>query len=159
MMLPLPPGDFRAYLFDCDGTIADSMPLHHLAWQQALDPWAARFPEDLFYAWGGRPAADIIIDLNERQGLNMPVEVVDAQREAIFQKLLPQISAVPGVLEHIEDAHGRVPFAVVSGGTRASVTASLTALGLLEKFDVMVCAGDYTRAKPEIGRASCRERV
>jgi beta-phosphoglucomutase-like phosphatase (HAD superfamily) len=148
-MLPLPPGEFRAYLFDCDGTIADSMPLHYLAWRQALEPWGCDLPEDLFYAWGGRPVADIIADLNAQQGLAMPVAAVAERRERLFQELLPKISAVPGVLEHIEDAYGRVPFAVVSGSTRESVTASLTALGLLDRFDVLVCAGDYARPKPD----------
>ncbi|AGZ44191.1 HAD family hydrolase [Actinoplanes friuliensis] len=149
MILPLPPGDFQAYLFDCDGTIADSMPLHHVAWRQALEPWGAVFPEDLFYAWGGRTVADIIADLNAQQGLAMPVAKVAEQRERIFRALLPQISAVPGVLEHIVDAAGRVPCAVVSGSTRESVTASLDALGLREKFEFLVCAGDYVRPKPD----------
>lgn len=148
MLLPLPAGDFRAYLFDCDGTIADSMPLHYVAWKRALAEWGADFDEQLFYSWGGRPVAAIIADLNDRQGLAMPVAAVVERREKLFQDLLPQISAVPGVLEHIEDGYGRVPFAVVSGSTRDSVTASLTSLGLLDRFDVMVCAGDYAEAKP-----------
>ncbi|MFG3639704.1 HAD family hydrolase [Micromonospora sp. NPDC047762] len=149
MSLPLPPGPFAAYLFDCDGTIVDSMPLHYLAWQRALEEWGCEFPEDLFYAWGGRPTADIIVALNEQQGLTMPVEAVVERRESYYQELLPQLAAVPEVLAHIHDAHRRVPFAVVSGSTRASVTASLNALGLLDRFDVLVCADDYTRAKPD----------
>ncbi|RQX12196.1 haloacid dehalogenase [Micromonospora ureilytica] len=149
MSLPLPPGPFAAYLFDCDGTIVDSMPLHYLAWQQALQEWGCEFPEDLFYAWGGRPTADIIVALNEQQGLAMPVATVVERRESYYQALLPQLAAVPEVLAHIHDAHRRVPFAVVSGSTRASVTASLDALGLLDRFDVLVCADDYTRAKPD----------
>lgn len=149
MSLPLPPGPFAAYLFDCDGTIVDSMPLHYLAWQRALEEWGCEFPEDLFYAWGGRPTADIIVALNEQQGLAMPVEAVVERREGYYQELLPQLAAVPEVLAHIQDAHRRVPFAVVSGSTRASVTASLDALGLLDRFDVLVCADDYTRAKPD----------
>ncbi|SCE88269.1 haloacid dehalogenase superfamily, subfamily IA, variant 3 with third motif having DD or ED [Micromonospora coriariae] len=149
MSLPLPPGQFAAYLFDCDGTIVDSMPLHYLAWRRALDEWGCEFPEDLFYAWGGRPAIDIIVELNERHGLTMPVATVDERRESYYQELLPQLAAVPEVLAHIHDAHRQVPFAVVSGGTRASVTASLGALGLLDRFDVLVCADDYARAKPD----------
>ncbi|MFI7606888.1 HAD family hydrolase [Micromonospora sp. NPDC049366] len=149
MTLPLPPGDFQAYLFDCDGTIADSMPLHYVAWERALAEWGCTLPEDLFYAWGGRPVADIIVDLNEQQGLAMPVEVVARRREGIYQRLLPQLTAVPDVLRHIHDAHGRLPIAVVSGSTRESVTASLRTLDLLDKFDVLVCAGDYARAKPD----------
>ncbi|WP_431885963.1 HAD family hydrolase [Micromonospora wenchangensis] len=148
-MLPLPPGDFRAYLFDCDGTIVDSMPVHHLAWRAALDEWGCDLPEDLFYAWGGRPVADIVVDLNARHGLAMPVDVVARRREDAYQSFLPQLTAVPGVLAHIERAHRQVPFAVVSGSTRESVTASLTALGLLDRFDVLVCAEDYARAKPD----------
>ncbi|MEW1588362.1 HAD-IA family hydrolase [Micromonospora vinacea] len=149
MSLPLPPGPFAAYLFDCDGTIVDSMPLHYLAWQRTLEEWGCEFPEDLFYAWGGRPTADIIVALNEQQGLAMPVAAVVERRESYYQELLPQLAAVPEVLAHIHDAHRRVPFAVVSGSTRASVTASLEALGLLDRFDVLVCADDYTRAKPD----------
>lgn len=138
MTLPLPPGEFAAYLFDCDGTIVDSMPLHYVAWQRALGEWGCEFPEDLFYAWGGRPTADIIVALNEQQGLSMPVATVVERRESYYEELLPQLAAVPEVLAHIHDAHRRVPFAVVSGSTRASVTASLDALGLLDRFDVLV---------------------
>jgi beta-phosphoglucomutase-like phosphatase (HAD superfamily) len=147
--IPRPPGEFRAYLFDCDGTIADSMPLHYTAWTRALGEWGAELPEELFYAWGGRPVADIIADLNAAQGLDMPVETVARRREDAYQTLLPGLTAVPEVLEHIEDAHGRVPFAVVSGSTRESVTASLTTLGLLDRFEVTVCAGDYAKPKPD----------
>lgn len=149
MHLTLPDGDFRAYLFDCDGTITDSMPAHYRAWTTALAEWGCTFPEDLFYAWGGRTVAEIIEDLNEQQGLRMPVAAVASRREALFQASLGEIRAVPGVLAHIEEAYDRVPFAVVSGSTRESVTASLTALNLLDRFPVLVCAGDYTRPKPD----------
>ncbi|MEK8108955.1 HAD hydrolase-like protein [Micromonospora sp. M12] len=115
------------------------------------------FPEDLFYAWGGRPTADIIVALNEQQGLAMPVAAVVERREGYYQELLPQLAAVPDVLAHIHDAHRRVPFAVVSGSTRASVTASLEALGLLDRFDVLVCADDYTGPSPT-RRRSCSRR-
>jgi beta-phosphoglucomutase-like phosphatase (HAD superfamily) len=149
MLLPLPDGPFDAYLFDCDGTITDSMPAHYRAWQTALGEWGAEFDEELFYAWGGRPAVEIVADLNRMQGLAMPPAEVDARRDQLFTAMLPEITGVAGVLEHIEDAYGRVPFAVVSGGTRPAVTASLEALGLLDRFPVLVCAGDYVKAKPD----------
>jgi len=147
-MLPLPDGTFDAYLFDCDGTITDSMPIHYLAWRKALAEYGGEFDEDLFYAWGGRPVADIIADLNAAQGLTMPVPEVAARREQLFQEMLPQVTAVPAVLEHISGAYGKLPFAVVSGSTRESVIASLNALDLLDRFEVLVCAGDYARPKP-----------
>ena len=68
MKLKLPAGSFRAYLFDCDGTIADSMPLHYIAWKKALAEWNCEYPEDLFYSWGGKPVREIIAGLNQMQG-------------------------------------------------------------------------------------------
>jgi beta-phosphoglucomutase-like phosphatase (HAD superfamily) len=146
--LNLPPGPFDAYLFDCDGTIVDSMPLHYVAWSRTLAEWNCTFPEDLFYAWGGRPVAEIIADLNREQGLAMPVEAIAKRKEAMYFDVLPTIEAIPEVLEHIHLSHGQIPFAVVSGSTRDSVTASLDALKILDRFETLVCAGDYTQGKP-----------
>jgi beta-phosphoglucomutase family hydrolase len=149
MKLKLPDGLYKAYLFDCDGTIADSMPLHYKAWQKALAEWNCQFNEQLFYAWGGVPVAEIVAKLNKRDGLAMPVERVARRKEELYFELLPHLQAVPEVVEHIEASHGRIPFAVVSGSTRESVTASLEALKLLERFDALVCAGDYAKSKPD----------
>ncbi|MBV9887892.1 MAG: HAD-IA family hydrolase [Acidobacteria bacterium] len=149
MKLKLPAGRFAAYLFDCDGTIADSMPLHYIAWKSALSKWNCDFDEKLFYAWGGMPTAKIISTLNERHGLNMVVETVCTEKENLYYELLPQLKAIAEVVEHINAQHRRIPFAVVSGGTRESVVASLTAVKLLDKFDVLVCAGEYKKGKPD----------
>jgi HAD superfamily hydrolase (TIGR01509 family) len=149
MKLKLPEGLFHAYLFDCDGTIADSMPLHYLAWKKSLAEWNCEFSEELFYAWGGRPTAEIISTLNQQRGLSMPVERVARRKEEFYFELLPELKAVPEVLEHIEAQHGRIPFAVVSGSARDSVTASLEALKLLDRFEALVCAGEYLKSKPD----------
>jgi HAD superfamily hydrolase (TIGR01509 family) len=149
MPLKLPPGPFGAYLFDCDGTIADSMPLHYLAWRKALGEWNCDFDERLFYEWGGRPTTEIIATLNAQHGLQMPVGTVADRKEALYYESLPQLKVIPEVLEHIEAQHGRIPFAVVSGSTRESVEASLRSLHLLDRFDTLVCAGDYKKAKPD----------
>ena len=148
MRLELPQGHFRAYLFDCDGTIVDSMPLHYIAWKNALAEWNCAFEEELFYAWGGRPVTEIIAALNQMYGLAMPVDAVARRKENLYFELEDQLKAIPEVIEHIEAKHGRIPLAVVSGSRRTSVVHSLSALGLLEKFDVLVCAEDYARGKP-----------
>jgi beta-phosphoglucomutase-like phosphatase (HAD superfamily) len=149
MKLKLPAGTFRAYLFDCDGTVADSMPLHYVAWRTALGECGCEFSEERFYAWGGFPVAKIITLLNEEQGLKMPVTEVGRRKEALYYELLPQLKAVPETVEHIDAQYGRIPFAVVSGSTRDSVTASLRTIGLLEKFAALVCAEDYEKGKPD----------
>jgi HAD superfamily hydrolase (TIGR01509 family) len=147
--LALPSGRFKAYLFDCDGTIVDSMPLHYIAWSKALGEWNCPFPEERFYAWGGMPIVEIIERLSTEHGIKMPVRHVAARKEELYYEHLPELKAVPEVLEHIEQQHGRIPFAVVSESERASVQASLRAIGLLQKFQTLVCAGDYVRSKPD----------
>ena len=147
--LKLPKGPFKAYLFDCDGTIVDSMPLHYVAWRTVLAEWNCEFGEQTFYAWGGMQVAEIISTLNVRDGLTMPVDEISKRKESLYFEILPALKAVPEVLEHIEFSHGHIPFAVVSGSTRDSVTASLDLLGLLDKFETLVCAEDYERSKPD----------
>jgi beta-phosphoglucomutase-like phosphatase (HAD superfamily) len=149
MKLALPPGNFAAYIFDCDGTIVDSMPLHFVAWRKALGEWNCKFTEEQFYAWGGVPTDEIISRLNVEQSLQMPVEELALRKEEMYYADLPNLKPVPEVLEHIVAQHGRIPFAVVSGGTRESVTKSLAATNLLDRFDTLVCAGDYTKSKPD----------
>lgn len=149
MKLKIPQGDFGAYLFDCDGTIVDSMPLHYVAWKQALGEWNCEFDEKLFYEWGGMPIVEIVGTLNKQRGLNMPVDAVAHRKENLYFELLPTLKVVPEVLEHIEAKHGQLPFGVVSGSALDSVTASLSTLNLLDRFDTLVCAGDYKRSKPD----------
>jgi HAD superfamily hydrolase (TIGR01509 family) len=149
MKLTLPSGPFDAYLFDCDGTIADSMPLHYVAWQSALAEWNCSIEERLFYALGGTPIAEIVAMLNKMHGLSMPIQAVCTRKEELYCEMLPQLKAVPEVLEHIHAQHGRIPFAVVSGGEREVVSASLAALKILDRFDLLVCAEDYKKGKPD----------
>jgi beta-phosphoglucomutase-like phosphatase (HAD superfamily) len=148
MKLPLPAGEFQAYLFDCDGTIVDSMPLHYVAWKSALAEWNCCFDESLFYAWGGKTVGEIISTLNTMRGLAMPVETVGARKEELYYDLLPQLKAVPEVLEHIDAQHGLIPFAVVSGGRTNSVIRSLTTVNLLDRFETIIGAEDYANSKP-----------
>jgi HAD superfamily hydrolase (TIGR01509 family) len=148
MKLSIPTGNFKAYLFDCDGTIVDSMPLHYIAWKTALAEWNCPFPEELFYAWGGKPVDEIISTLNTMHGLHMPVAQVGIRKENLYFDLLPQLKAIPEVLEHIEAQQGRIPFAVVSGSHRESVIRSLSTVHLLDRFQTIVSAEDYVRSKP-----------
>lgn len=153
IQLQLPSGEFKALLFDCDGTIADSMPLHYVAWKRALGEHGCEFPEDIFYAWGGMPAAEIIATLGRQQGIAMPIADVEHRKEALYYEMLPDLRAVPEVLAEIERncalGAGKLPMAVVSGSTPDSVVRSLETLGLLDRFATLVCAGDYAKSKPD----------
>lgn len=148
MKLEIPAGNFRAYIFDCDGTVVDSMPLHYQAWSRTLAEWNCTFPEELFYSWGGKPISKIVADLNEIQGLSMPVEEVATRKEALYHEMLPQLQVIPAVVEHVLSAYGHKRLAVASGGRHSSVAGALSAVGLLDKFETLVCSEDYTHGKP-----------
>jgi HAD superfamily hydrolase (TIGR01509 family) len=149
MTLTLPEGPFAAYLFDCDGTIVDSMPLHYVAWTRALAEFGCTdFTEEFFYSMGGVPIAGVVDAINRRDGSAIPAAAFMARYDELYFGLLPTLKAVPEVLAEIHAKHGDIPFAVVSGSTRESVTKSLTALGILNLFETLVCAGDYAHGKP-----------
>jgi HAD superfamily hydrolase (TIGR01509 family) len=148
MHLDIPNRSFAAYLFDCDGTIADSLPLHYQAWIKALSPWACPFPEDLFYAWGGIPVPKTVEMLNERFLLNMPIQAVSEAREKAYFALLPQIKPHAAVVAQIHAQFGKIPLAVVSGSPRASIERTLNVLGLWDRFQLIVGAEDTARGKP-----------
>jgi beta-phosphoglucomutase family hydrolase len=148
MNIQLPEGDFDAYIFDCDGTLADTMPLHYRAWCAALKQHNAEFPEALFYELGGVPTERIVEILNERHGHSMPVRETAALKDNLFAQLIPQTLPIEPVVELVHQFHGDKPLAVASGGTREIVTKILDALGILKKFEAIVTAEDYRRGKP-----------
>lgn len=146
--LELPPGDFAAYIFDCDGTLADTMPTHYKAWQTALGEHAAKFPEAMFYELGGVPTARIVELLNERHGLDLVIAETVTLKEAIFLALSPEVAAIEPVVAIARKLHGVRPMAVASGGHRRIVLTTLRALGIAELFDAVVTSEDYQRGKP-----------
>ena len=146
--LRLPTGEFAAYIFDCDGTLADTMPTHYRAWRAALGVHAESFPEAMFYELGGVPTSKIVEILNERHGFDLPVEETVAEKEAIFLELSPEIAAIEPVVALAREFHGKKPLAVASGGHRRIVMSTLRALGIADFFQAIVTAEDYRRGKP-----------
>jgi len=78
----------------------------------------------------------------------MPVDSLAIRKESLYLAQLPSLKAIPEVVEHITAQHGRIPFAVASGSRKDSVVGSLTTVGLLNKFDTIISAGDYIHPKP-----------
>ena len=146
--LLLPPGQFSAYLFDLDGTIANSMPLHYVAWVKAMEECGGTFPEDLFYSWGGVPPVKVVEQLNEKYGLAMAPEAIVERKESLYLSMLGQLQPILSVVAHIEARSGETPFAIVSGSPRASIFKTLETLNLLQHFPVIVGSEDYIHGKP-----------
>ena len=146
--LPIPERVFRAYLFDLDGTLADSMPLHLRSWQQATHEFGGEFPLDLFWAWGGIPLTRTVEMLNERFGYTMDPKAVVHRKEQLYLTMLDELKPIASVLAHVEAQHGRLPLAIVSGSPRLTVERTLETLGLGHYFDTIVAMEDYTHGKP-----------
>jgi len=142
------PAHIRGLVFDCDGTIADTMPLHYQAWVGALREHGHDFPEALFYEMAGIPTVRIIEILNEKYGYHLPVEEAAERKERLYERLLPQVVAIEPVVGLVRQYAGRLPMAVATGATRAICTKTLKSLDLLKHFEVMVTADDVTHGKP-----------
>jgi beta-phosphoglucomutase-like phosphatase (HAD superfamily) len=149
MKLTVPDRAFGAYIFDCDGTLADTMPLHYRAWSRLLQERGAPFSEDLFYSLGGKPSEKILELLRDEQGLQVgDVSVAAARKEAYFEEMIDEVRPIASVVAIARHWRGVKPMAVASGGFRRHIEMTLDAIGIREWFDTLVCVEDYARGKP-----------
>lgn len=148
--LELPKHGYDAVIFDCDGTLVDSMPAHFEAWCEALAIHGAGgvFKEDVFLAMGGRPTRDIVVELNEQYGLRLDPEAVAFAKREAFLKRIRAVSLIDEIAEFAKSLRGRMPMAVASGGSRMVVEKTLRAVGISDWFDEVVTADDVTEGKP-----------
>lgn len=144
-----PPGT-AALIFDCDGTLADTMPAHYKAWTAMLGRFNIPFPEPRFYAMGGMPTASIIRALAGEAGVGVTdVEALVLEKEQLFLTHLEAVAPIQPVLAVAAAYRGKLPMAVASGGYRDTITRTLDRLGVRDWFDAMVTAEDTARHKPD----------
>ena len=145
-----PPDGTRGLIFDCDGTLADTMPLHYRAWSKLFARLDLRFPESRFYALGGVPTGRIIGIVAAEHGVTLdePIEQLVAEKEGHFLTLIGEVRPVPAVWAIATEWRGRLPMAVASGGYRDVVGRTLDAIGA-DWFDAVVCAEDTALHKPD----------
>jgi len=145
-----PPPGTTGLIFDCDGTLADTMPAHYKAWTAMLGRYGIPFPEPRFYAMGGMPTGSIIRVLAEEAGVAVSdVDAMVREKEQAFLTHLDVVSVIEPVLAIAAAHRGKLPIAVASGGYRDTVTRTLDRLAIRDWFDVMVVAEDTPRHKPE----------
>lgn len=138
----------QALIFDCDGTLVNSMPLHWRAWQTVCQRHGIHFTEDRFYALGGVPSRQILAWLREEQGLEFDPRAVAKEKEAAYLELMAGVEPIHTVMEIVRQHHGRLPMAVASGGTRNVIEQVLTSLGLRRWFAALVTSEDVLHQKP-----------
>lgn len=142
------PADAGGLVFDCDGTIADTMPLHYRAWVAALAEHGAELPEAMFYELAGVPTEGIVRILNDRHGHAMPPGETGQRKDGLFEAMMAEVTPIEPVVAIARRYAGRLPMAVASGGVRPIVVRTLEALGLMDLFPVIVTAEDVVHGKP-----------
>src|SRR5213080_2315166 len=138
----------RALIFDCDGTLADTMPLHWQAWQVITIRHKLEFAENRFYQLGGVPSRDILKMLSLEQGIALDHLAVAGEKEAAYLPLIAQVEPINSVVRIVRENHGRIPMAVASGGTRRIIEQVLEHLGISSFFSVIVTSEDLVNQKP-----------
>jgi len=149
-VLDIPEGVFAGYIFDCDGTLVDTMPLHFRAWERALQRAGLRgdLSEDLFYAMGGMPTRQVARAFADHYGLSIDVDKVFHEKEDLFLETLGEAKLIEPVVDFARSLHGRAPMSVASGGPRPVVKRTLELMGLDSLFPVVVTPEDVTHGKP-----------
>jgi HAD superfamily hydrolase (TIGR01509 family) len=139
---------YEGYIFDCDGTLADSMPIHYLAWKKAVGEAGGQIPEDLFYSLGGVPSRQIVTLLNEKFGSQMDPEALATLKEEYYVDLLTEVTPIEEVVRFAREVALFSKVAVASGGVLPIVLKTLKSIGLADFFSVIVTSEQVPRGKP-----------
>jgi HAD superfamily hydrolase (TIGR01509 family) len=140
----------RGLIFDCDGTIADSMPVHWLAWSAALKHHGLDhlMPYDRFMAWGGVPAETIFGILADEAGIEIDARAAAEDKYNRYFTMADQIQPIEPIMAIVYEYQGKLPMAVATGSTRAGIDRTLKQINATHLFDAVVCADDVENAKP-----------
>ncbi len=138
----------QALIFDCDGTLADTMPLHWRAWQVVANRYKLHFPEDRFYALGGVPSRDILKMLSEEQGRELDPIAASHEKEAEYLPFLSKVQPIEAVVDIARANYGKIPMAVASGGIQTHINDVLKHLGIRHFFDAVVTSEFVKNQKP-----------
>lgn len=150
MKLEIPNGNFAGYIFDLDGTLVDTMPLHYLAWDEAMRRagMSGTLSEDLFYSLGGVPTLRVAELLATHYGLNIDPWKVFHEKEALFSARTHEAALIEPVVTFARRVAATHPVAIASGGPRDIVRRTLELKGLAALFPVVVSADDVVHGKP-----------
>jgi HAD superfamily hydrolase (TIGR01509 family) len=142
-------GDFKAFLYDCDGTLADTMPGHKKAYVRVAAADGVLIEESIIDEFAGLPVTNVVEEINKRYNSSFDPFVFAQQREELFlNEYIEQTQPIAYVVNHLKAHVGRVKIAVVSGSQRSAVEKTLGLLGIADLPEVLVCAGETPRGKP-----------
>jgi len=138
----------KGLIFDLDGTLADTMPIHFWAYKNILVRFGIEFTPELFATLAGVPAVGTIIKLNEKFGTNMDPEEIGHFKELEYEKIMYKMKPVDSVVELAKEYHGRLPMSIGTGGYKRLAWKTVDIIGIRDYFDILVSAEEVVHAKP-----------
>jgi beta-phosphoglucomutase-like phosphatase (HAD superfamily) len=142
------PAHIKGLVFDCDGTLADTMPLHWRAWQVIAAKYKLHFPQDRFYSLGGVPSRDILKMLAEEQGVTFDYIQAAHEKENAYLPMMSEVEPIHAVVEIARENFGKIPMAVASGGTQPIIVQVLEHLKIRNLFNTVVTSEMAVNQKP-----------
>lgn len=141
-------GEYEAFLYDCDGTLADNMTAHKLAYKEVAANYGIALDVNIIDELAGWPTVLLAKEISRRYKVDLPDTFANEKSEVFISKYIEQTQPIPFVFEHLKKNVGLIKIGVVSGGSRPTVTKTLSVLGLTDLIDVLICAGDTLKGKP-----------
>jgi len=140
---------YKAFLYDCDGTLADNMKAHALTYIKVAADRGVTINGDIIDELAGWPVPAVVTEINKRYGSNMdPEEFAEVRQKLYRDEYIAQITPVEHVVDHLKAHYGKVRIAVVSGGSREAVEKTLNILGIANLVETLVCACETPHGKP-----------
>ncbi|MFP4151673.1 MAG: HAD family hydrolase [Alkalispirochaeta sp.] len=147
MTIPIDP-HVEALIFDLDGTVLDTMAVHHQAWRETVAPHGIDMNDELFGIVAGKTSHDIVDALNERFGLRLDAGTVAIAKDQAYVRHAPLIYPFPRVLAFLESVSCRYPLGAATNEGFGIANIVLRTTGLAPHFRVLVTADDVERPKP-----------
>ncbi|HAA13103.1 MAG TPA: phosphatase [Cytophagales bacterium] len=158
--VPLPEGA-QAIIFDLDGTLVDSMPLHLRAYQYAIEPWGVTYSAEVFQSRAGMPTIQTFELIEKDYGLkNFSVQEACDRKRDFFGKNLDQLQLIDPVAEIMRSQQNKMPMSIGTGSYRKTVEKVVNLFGLLDYISHVVTADDVQQHKPHPETfLACAERM
>jgi beta-phosphoglucomutase-like phosphatase (HAD superfamily) len=138
----------KALIFDLDGTLANTMPIHYIAWKNAAARYGIDFTIEVFMQLAGIPLYPTVEKLNELFGKNIDPREMGDIKEAEFEANMHLTPEIKPVTDLVRQWHGKLPMAVGTGGSRRLSLKTLEIIGLKGYFDILVTSEDVSEFKP-----------
>jgi HAD superfamily hydrolase (TIGR01509 family) len=142
------PEHIRGLIFDCDGTLVDSMPLHMKAWEHVITAQGGAWNYDFFFDKKGTPEERLVDLYNEQFGATLSPQNTVRIKHEFFKANAEALAPIPEVVGVVRHFRGQLPMAVASGGVKEIVNFELDALGIRNCFQVILTADDHIEPKP-----------